>query len=56
MYWHDTHVYLNGNLLGELLDTVPEGTYLWKVNPSFLDPEGFPVRDPGAMAIWRHMD
>jgi hypothetical protein len=37
---HDTRFYLNGHLLGELLDTVPEGTYLWEVNPSFLDLEG----------------
>jgi len=37
---HDTRVFLNGHLVGELLDTVPEGTYLWEINPSFLDLEG----------------
>jgi len=33
---HDTRVFLNGYLVGEILDDLPEGTYLWPINPLYL--------------------
>lgn len=34
---HDTRIYLNGHLVGEILNTIPEGTYIFEVDPSIVN-------------------
>ena len=34
---HDVYIYINDNLVGELLNTIPEGEYLFEVDPFYLN-------------------
>ncbi|MFX0203701.1 MAG: hypothetical protein ACFFCW_46985, partial [Candidatus Hodarchaeota archaeon] len=37
---HDTRISLNGHLIGEILNNIPEGTYIWPIDRRILNQNG----------------
>ncbi len=53
---HDVHIYVNGHKVGELLNLIPDGTYVFPVDSSFLNLSPYQVSKNVIQLRTKHMN